>query len=82
MVDNRSNEPHDFVSLMQMNARCARFLPQEADRVEPKDADAFFEVQPNDLQEFQQHFRVGKVEVDLIVAERASQLFDAVMSFR
>ena len=81
-VCHRSNQTNDLVRFRQMDARRPRFLPQEPDRIQTKDADSIFQIAANDLQKFQQHLRVCEVEINLIMAKRTPNMLDSIRSFR
>ena len=60
-----------LVRLRQVDAAGADLFPQIGNGVEADDLGAVMDIEQQNIQKLEQHIRVGEVDIDLVVAERA-----------
>ena len=74
MFNERPKEFDDFMSLLKVDAGCARLFPEERHGIHPEDAHAMVKISTDYLDEFPQHVRIAEIQVYLVTAERAPDM--------
>tara|TARA_R110002072_G_scaffold142853_5_gene288681 strand:- start:83689 stop:85011 length:1323 start_codon:yes stop_codon:yes gene_type:complete len=76
-----AQQANDLVSLGQVEAGGAGFLPDKRYGIQTKHFYLMVKIQPDNTDEFDQHLRVVKVEIHLIMTKRAPHMLPAAGGF-
>ena len=74
--DKIPHQLHHLVCFIEMDAGGSGPFPEIGNGVQPDDARAVGDIEQEDVQKLEQHIRIGKVEVELVVAERGPEMAD------
>ncbi len=67
------------MGLLQIDRRRACFFPDKPDGIKPHDAHPVLKVLQNDFQDFKENIRVAVIQIDLIIAKRAPDVFFTIL---